>query len=356
MEGLAASQDSNAFQEGMVYVRGDNVFAGYLVPRTRTSQERIERVTDSEGWLATGDIGYQDEGGRLHLTDRLLGTKRAGAWGCTRLIGQHVHHQFHQIDLSKIEARLAAAVPEIAQLFVSGRVAETHAEVGMGQLGELVGFIIINRRPFLRWIANHLHLPHDHLSHSRQLVDRLLGPQDQAGPIMRGLQLAEDDEWEMVNDLHHRHHHQLARDPPSADPAGILISHSHPFSFHDMKKIALNHHPMDHLDQICQDPQVLKSFLLYLGRKGKAVGLKLNEMPKAIHLSVHEFEAHHEHDSMGGVDEKGKSVATVACSPATTPVSHDHDHAHDDEKEGQDCINMFLSLHTKNSHLIRHFL
>jgi len=49
VKGLAASQASHGFEEGMVYVRGENVFAGYLVPRTGTSEERIERVTDSEG-------------------------------------------------------------------------------------------------------------------------------------------------------------------------------------------------------------------------------------------------------------------------------------------------------------------
>ncbi|MZE78333.1 AMP-dependent synthetase/ligase [Streptomyces xinghaiensis] len=51
-------------EDGEIWVRGDNVFAGYLDDR-----EGTEEVLH-EGWLATGDIGHLDEDGYLHLTGR----------------------------------------------------------------------------------------------------------------------------------------------------------------------------------------------------------------------------------------------------------------------------------------------
>ncbi|NJQ01374.1 AMP-dependent synthetase/ligase [Streptomyces zingiberis] len=51
-------------EDGEIWVRGHNVFAGYLDDRRAT--EEVFRG----GWLATGDIGHLDEDGYLHLTGR----------------------------------------------------------------------------------------------------------------------------------------------------------------------------------------------------------------------------------------------------------------------------------------------
>lgn len=50
---------------GELWVRGPNVFAGYLDDPDATA-----RVLTGEGWLRTGDIGYCDEDGRVYLVDR----------------------------------------------------------------------------------------------------------------------------------------------------------------------------------------------------------------------------------------------------------------------------------------------
>ena len=50
---------------GEVWVRGDNVFAGYL-----DDAEATHRVLTADGWLRTGDIAMVDAAGWLYLVDR----------------------------------------------------------------------------------------------------------------------------------------------------------------------------------------------------------------------------------------------------------------------------------------------
>ena len=50
---------------GEVWVRGDNVFAGYY-----GDPEATASVLDADGWLHTGDMGTTDDDGYLYLVDR----------------------------------------------------------------------------------------------------------------------------------------------------------------------------------------------------------------------------------------------------------------------------------------------
>jgi long-chain acyl-CoA synthetase len=52
--------------EGEIWVRGENVFAGYLNDPVATSA-----VLTSDGWLKTGDLGVRDDDGYLYIVDRL---------------------------------------------------------------------------------------------------------------------------------------------------------------------------------------------------------------------------------------------------------------------------------------------
>lgn len=53
-------------QSGEVCVHGPNVMRGYLDDPAATAE-----TIDAGGWLHTGDVGFLDEAGCLHLTDRL---------------------------------------------------------------------------------------------------------------------------------------------------------------------------------------------------------------------------------------------------------------------------------------------
>ncbi len=52
-------------EDGEVLVRGDSVMSGY-----RNMPEKTAETIDSEGWLATGDIGELDSDGYLKIVDR----------------------------------------------------------------------------------------------------------------------------------------------------------------------------------------------------------------------------------------------------------------------------------------------
>jgi long-chain acyl-CoA synthetase len=50
--------------DGEIVTKGDNVFSGYWKEKDATNK------TLKDGWLYTGDIGYFDEEGHIHITDR----------------------------------------------------------------------------------------------------------------------------------------------------------------------------------------------------------------------------------------------------------------------------------------------
>jgi fatty-acyl-CoA synthase len=61
-DGLGETLGPN--QQGVLMVKGLNVFPGYLDPA-----QNVGTLTD-DGWLVTGDLGYLDDDGRLFLTGR----------------------------------------------------------------------------------------------------------------------------------------------------------------------------------------------------------------------------------------------------------------------------------------------
>jgi fatty-acyl-CoA synthase len=60
----ATGQDLPAGEKGMVLYQGPNLFSGYL------DAAETARSFTPDGWLITGDVGFIDEQGRLHLSGR----------------------------------------------------------------------------------------------------------------------------------------------------------------------------------------------------------------------------------------------------------------------------------------------
>jgi fatty-acyl-CoA synthase len=63
-QGLATDQDMPAGQQGMVIFKSPNLFSGFVDPADNAN------AFTADGWLATGDLGYLDEHGRLNLSGR----------------------------------------------------------------------------------------------------------------------------------------------------------------------------------------------------------------------------------------------------------------------------------------------
>ena len=59
------SRTSEAHEEGEILARGPNVFSGY-----RDMPEKTAEVLTDDGWFRTGDLGYLDDDGYLHVTGR----------------------------------------------------------------------------------------------------------------------------------------------------------------------------------------------------------------------------------------------------------------------------------------------
>ena len=62
--GGATDRDLPPGEQGMVLFKSPNVFSGFLDPADNVG------VFTADGWLATGDLGWLDEEGRLNLTGR----------------------------------------------------------------------------------------------------------------------------------------------------------------------------------------------------------------------------------------------------------------------------------------------
>ncbi|MCU1368383.1 MAG: acyl-CoA synthetase (AMP-forming)/AMP-acid ligase [Ilumatobacteraceae bacterium] len=108
-----AGADVAAGAVGEVLARGFNIMAGYY-----DDADGTDAAIDSDGWLATGDIGYVDAEGRIHITDRKKEMFIVGGFNAYP---------------AEIESRLLEH-PDIIQAAVVGVPDERMGEVGLAFL------------------------------------------------------------------------------------------------------------------------------------------------------------------------------------------------------------------------------
>lgn len=95
-------------QTGEICFLGEQVMLGYWNNPEATSQ-----TIDQDGWLHTGDVGYYDEKGRLHVVDRLK---------------ELIKYKGYQISPSEIETVLLSH-PAVKDAAVAGKPDERGGEV-----------------------------------------------------------------------------------------------------------------------------------------------------------------------------------------------------------------------------------
>jgi acyl-CoA synthetase (AMP-forming)/AMP-acid ligase II len=91
--------DAGAGVTGEILIRGPQVMKGYLGRPGDTSA-----MIDEDGWLHTGDVGYQDENGYLHVIDR---------------VKELIKYKGYQVAPAELEAVLLTH-PQIADAAVVG--------------------------------------------------------------------------------------------------------------------------------------------------------------------------------------------------------------------------------------------
>ncbi|DAA73934.1 TPA_exp: Uncharacterized protein A8136_3920 [Trichophyton benhamiae CBS 112371] len=94
-----------AGQTGEVYLRGPNVFSGYLDNPTATAG-----CLSADGWFCTGDVGHQDEEGNLYITDR---------------VKELIKYKGFQVAPAELEGYLASH-PDVDDAAVIGIESEQH--------------------------------------------------------------------------------------------------------------------------------------------------------------------------------------------------------------------------------------
>ena len=114
-------------EDGEVLFRGPNIMDGY-----HKNPEATAAAIDSERWFHTGDIGFLDEDGHLHITDRKKDLVKTSG-------GKYVAP-------TKVEAALMANVPYISQAIAVG---DGHKYIG--------ALLVMEPDSLMRWGKNHGH-------------------------------------------------------------------------------------------------------------------------------------------------------------------------------------------------------
>ncbi|KAF9888620.1 hypothetical protein FE257_008552 [Aspergillus nanangensis] len=94
-------------ETGEIYVKGPNIFMGYFKNPAATAH-----ALSADGWFRTGDVGYQDKDGHLHITDR---------------VKELIKYKGFQVAPAELEGILvdSEAIDDVAVIGIDSKVHET---------------------------------------------------------------------------------------------------------------------------------------------------------------------------------------------------------------------------------------
>ena len=153
----ATGRDQPAHAAGELWVRGPQVTPGYL-----GSPEETAALVDRDGWLRTGDLGFVDADGHVHVVDRLKELIKVNAL---------------QVAPAELEAVLLAH-PDVADAAVAAR---PDARCGEVPVAVVVPAGPLDRDALVAWVARRV-APHKRLA-AVVLADRI--PRTPAGKVVR---------------------------------------------------------------------------------------------------------------------------------------------------------------------------
>lgn len=94
-------------EEGEIQTRGYHVMKGYY-----NMPEETKKAIDEEGWLSTGDLGYFDKDGYLHVTGRIKDIIVRGGENISPMEVENVIIQFDEIKAVKVIGVAAKVIQE----------------------------------------------------------------------------------------------------------------------------------------------------------------------------------------------------------------------------------------------------
>lgn len=107
---IETQETLDAGQVGEICFKGEQLMMGYW-----DNSEATRQTIDSDGWLHTGDVGYLDDKGSLHVVNR---------------IKELIKYKGYQVSPSEIESVLLSH-PAVKDVAVIGRPDERSGEIPM---------------------------------------------------------------------------------------------------------------------------------------------------------------------------------------------------------------------------------
>lgn len=162
----ASGEEVKAGEAGEMWVKGPNVFKGYL-----NNEEGTRNSFSPDGYFKTGDIGYQDQNGNVYITDR---------------IKELIKYNGFQIAPAELEGLLMSH-PSVADAAVVGVVDEQRAtEVPRAYIAAMAGVEAndVTAKAITDWIEQRI-APHKRLRGGIVFVDQI--PKSAAGKILRNI-------------------------------------------------------------------------------------------------------------------------------------------------------------------------